>query len=154
MASFIAFPSAVKTYLAQLQPDTQPVWGLMTAQHVVEHLLLVLNVSIAKFKIPIEVVTPAEKLPKYKASLMGDFPFPHDFKAPFLPKEDLLPLRYADLEAAKDALYQGIDNFFAYYEANPNITNPHPIFGDCHFEEWQRFHAKHFTHHFEQFGLL
>ncbi len=150
----MAFPSAVNTSLAQLQPDTQPVWGLMTAQHMVEHLLLVVNLSIAKFKTPIEVVTPAEKLPKYKAALMGDFPLPREFKAPMLPTDSLLPLRFAELETAKEALCKGIDNFFAYYEANPSATNPHPVFGECNFQEWQRFHAKHFTHHFEQFGLI
>lgn len=154
MATFIDFPQDVNTYIDKLTENITPHWGLMTAQHTVEHLLLILNVSIGKYERKIAIETPLEKLPKYKASLMGDYPFPQDFKAPILPKDTLLPLLYDSLSTAKSELLKGIAAFFAYYQENPQAIHTHPVFGDCNFEEWKRFHAKHFTHHFAQFGLL
>lgn len=154
MSSFVSFPSEISAPLSQLQPETSPLWGTMTAQHVVEHLLLIVEASIGKSHIPITVVIPEEKLPRYKAVLMGEQPFPRDFKAPMLPQDSLLPLRYSDLTTAKDALHKAVEAFFHYYEENPTAIHPHPVFGYCNFEEWKWFHTKHFTHHYHQFGLL
>jgi RIO-like serine/threonine protein kinase len=28
------------------------------------------------------------------------------------------------------------------------------VYGDLNFDQWCQLHAKHFTHHFEQFGLI
>lgn len=154
MPTFIDFPTEVEIYLTKLDKDATALWGMMTAQHAVEHLLLILSVSTGKYGSKIAIETPLEKLPKYKASLMGDYPFPQDFKAPILPKDSLLPLVYDSLAVAKVELLKGIDAFFAYYQENPQATHTHPVFGDCNFEEWKRFHRKHFTHHFAQFGLL
>jgi oxepin-CoA hydrolase/3-oxo-5,6-dehydrosuberyl-CoA semialdehyde dehydrogenase len=154
MPSFISFPNDISHYLSRLQNEATPKWGIMLAQNMVEHLLLVINVSIGSLDKPLEIVTPIEKIPKYKAILMGDTAFPHEFKAPMLPKDRLIPLKYSDLASAKHALFQGVESFFTYYEENPNAFHLHPVFGNCNFTEWKRFHSKHFTHHFEQFGLL
>ena len=40
------------------------------------------------------------------------------------------------------------------YFAEKDIKTTNPVFGDLNYEEWIRFHSKHFAHHFKQFGLL
>lgn len=136
----------------KLTPDTSPLWGTMTAQHMLEHLLLVLKVGTGK--IIGTVVTPEDKIPRAKAFLMSEKPMPQDYKAPFLPQDGLVPLEYSDFEMAKSKLAEEIIFFYEFYEKNPDAIFPHPVFGMCNAEEWDMMQRKHFTHHFAQFGLL
>jgi hypothetical protein len=47
-----------------------------------------------------------------------------------------------------------LDEFFDFYLHQPTATPVLMLFGALDFRQWQRFHFKHFAHHFEQFGLL
>ena len=149
---FFDLKTEFETVVAKLTPETKPLWGMMTAQHMLEHILLVINAGIGKF--PVSIYTPEDKIPRSKAFLMSEKPMPREFKAPNLPQEETMPLRFPDFETAKEKLRQGIANFYAYYENNPEAIHPHPVFGMCNFEEWDMMQRKHFTHHFTQFGLL
>jgi hypothetical protein len=153
MADFIIFPGeAVYKILSNLKPETPAQWGIMTAQHMIEHLLLPLEFSRGKFEVPL--VTPIDKVEKVKRiMLMGDSPLKRDFAAPFL-GSGLQALKYANLEEAKEALVLEITTFLAFWELNNGATFTHPIFGILNKEEWYWFHRKHFTHHFSQFGLV
>jgi hypothetical protein len=44
--------------------------------------------------------------------------------------------------------------FVTYYEQNPSKIHLHPVFGPLTKSDWERFHSKHFTHHFKQFGQI
>ncbi|MBX7242778.1 MAG: DUF1569 domain-containing protein [Bacteroidia bacterium] len=132
--------------------DATPLWGIMTPQHMLEHLLFVLKAGTGK--IPVSVVTPEEKIPRTKAFLMSEHPMPRDFKAPYIPKDSLFPLEFPDFETAKAKLAEEIDFFYEYYENNPEAVFPHPVFGYCNKAEWDMMQRKHFTHHFTQFGIL
>jgi|LauGreDrversion4_1035100.scaffolds.fasta_scaffold01475_2 oxepin-CoA hydrolase/3-oxo-5,6-dehydrosuberyl-CoA semialdehyde dehydrogenase len=153
MANFIQFPGpTVVELLSKLQSETPAQWGIMTAQHMLEHLMLPLAFSRGEFKVPL--VTPIEKVEKVKRiMLLSDAPLKRDFAAPFL-GDGLQALKHANFEEAKLALMAEIELYINFWEQENEASFTHPIFGNLNKEEWYLFHRKHFTHHFTQFGLL
>ncbi|MBC7384362.1 MAG: hypothetical protein H7296_15455 [Bacteroidia bacterium] len=153
MTDFIKFPSdTLEDYLIMLDVKTPASWGSMTAQHMIEHLMLLMELSRGEFSV--SLVTPPEKVEKVKRIiLVSDAPFKKDFVAPFLPA-GLQPLNYFSLKEAKDKLLKEVDVYLTYWQNNPESTFVHPIFGELSVAEWHLFHSKHFTHHFTQFNLL
>lgn len=149
---FINLKTEAEALIDSFSPEMQPAWGMMSAQHVVEHLLFVIEVAIGSKRY--EVLTPIERIERTQAFLMSEKPMPREFKAPFIPQDGSPPLIYPDLDTAKAALKQGLKDFFTYFEENPDAIIPHPIFGMCNKEQWEMIQRKHFTHHFLQFGLV
>lgn len=136
--------------LTNLSAQSKPRFGILTPQHMVEHLILTLKMSIGK--IPIAEFAPTEKqLAQKKALLFTDIPFPKGIKAPGLP-DTLLPLRFENLEAAKEELLKSWDAYHLFFKERPDKQTPHPGFGSLHYEEWERFHTKHMHHHLSQFN--
>jgi len=135
--------------LNKLSPSTTPLWGTFTAQQMVEHLIDGLSMSIGKLKIPLEV--SLERAEKSKQFLYSDAPFGHDIKVNFVDINN--PMRYDDLDLAIDELSLAFLAFTEYNEVNPDQLHLHPYFGLLTHEEWRLLHQKHFTHHFEQFGI-
>ncbi|MBM3425765.1 MAG: hypothetical protein FJX97_02120 [Bacteroidetes bacterium] len=136
--------------LNQLHTTTAAQFGILTPQHMVEHLILTVKMSAGR--IPIPEFTPTEKqLAQKQALLFTDIPFPKGIKAPGLP-DTLLDLRFPDLETAKAELIKSWDAYQLVFKENPTKQTFHPRFGLLNFEEWERFHAKHIDHHFGQFG--
>lgn len=145
----------VPTLIAQLAQDTQPQWGMMTAQHVVEHLSLTFMMSIGRFEVP--CVTPPDKLERARAFLMSDKPLQRNAKVKgVLPQDSLMPLRFPDINAAKEILYRSIQSFYTHFEKDEHqeLKQMHPVFGELNFEEWLQFHGKHCRHHLTQFGVM
>jgi hypothetical protein len=154
MEGFISFSNIaeLRSLLGPLSADTPAVWGKMSAQHMLEHLMLPLQIAMGKFEV--EQVTSPEKVEKVKRlMLLGEAPLRRDFVAPFI-GDDLQQLQYANIKLAKEALLQEVESFIKYAEARPQLLHTHPIFGLLNKTEWFLFQNKHFTHHFTQFGLL
>jgi hypothetical protein len=151
MEQFIAFPSEeIWQLMGTLQPDTPAMWGMMTPQHMVEHLQLPLK--IAKGEISVEVITPADKVERVKTlMLLGPAPLKKGFAAPFLPEGQLIPLQYSNLSAAIAALKEEVASFETFYANYTGEKIAHPVFGPLNKEEWYLFQSKHFTHHLRQF---
>ena len=139
------------TKLNNLTVETKPLWGKMTAQHMVEHLILAVKMSNGKVKL--ECFNPPEKLPVLKKILLSSRPLPRNFINPVL-GEDLIPLQFESLEETKKILSQEINDYYKYFEDNPDALLTNITFGNLNKNEWEIFHQKHFTHHFQQFGLL
>ena len=136
--------------LDQLNSESKAKFGILTPQHMVEHLTITLKLSAGR--IPIPEFEPNEKqLARKQALLFSDIPFPQGIKAPGLP-DTLLELRYPDLETAKAALVAGWDTYQLLFQENPTLQTLHPGFGLLNYEEWELFHAKHIDHHLGQFG--
>lgn len=137
--------------LASLQADTVPIFGKMTAQHMLEHLSATVLFSNGKLKGKLYI--PEEKAESMKQYLVyTDNEFPMGIKAPML-SEELPPLRFADLQTVKERIILELDRFNLYFTENPNAKLIHPTLGELTYEEWKIVHDKHFTHHFKQFGL-
>ncbi|WP_291100054.1 MULTISPECIES: hypothetical protein [unclassified Empedobacter] len=137
--------------LKSLKVDQQPEWGIMTPQHMVEHLIVTTKISNGGLTVPCRI--PAEQIPQYKSFLLeSDHEMQKGIKANGM--EGLLDLRYHSLEAAIEKLEQEIDKFNSYFTENPDAKIVNPVLNDIGYEDWKTFHKKHFTHHFKQFGLM
>ncbi|MCS5491947.1 DUF1569 domain-containing protein [Algoriphagus limi] len=142
---------SIKTQLENLKADQKPDFGKMTPQHMVEHLTLTVKISSDRIKIPF--FEPSNKQLEMKRMLLGtEMDFPKEIKFPNDPGE-LLPLRFTDLDTAKTKLLQSLEEFEKFFIQNPKAKTMHPVLGELNKEEWDRFHQKHFTHHFSQFGI-
>lgn len=135
-----------------LQEDSSPIFGIMTPQHMIEHISALFYLGRKEIGLP--CVTPEEKLPEVLAFLDTDEPFWKNFKGVGIPEDGLLDLRFANLDEAKGRLLSSIDAFYAFHEANPGSKILHPVFGKIGLEAWERFHYKHCIHHLQQFGAL
>ncbi len=136
--------------LNQLHTTTAAQFGILTPQHMVEHLILTVKMSAGRIPIP-EFVPNEKQLAQKQALLFTDIPFPRGVKAPGLP-DTLLDLRFPDLETAKAELIKSWDAYQLLFKENPTKQTFHPRFGLLNFDEWERFHAKHIDHHLGQFG--
>ena len=138
--------------LTDLSTETKAIWGTMTPQLMVEHLVLAVQSSNGKYPIN-EFITPPEKLNVMKRFLLSSRPLPRNFTNTII-GEGLKPLVYSDLDSAKEELLKEINDFHKYFEAIPEAKPINATFGPLNYEEWIVFHNKHFTHHLTQFGLL
>lgn len=137
-------------YLESLSPEAKPLWGKMTPQHMVEHLILAVRTSNGKLKV--ECFNPPDKIPTLKRFLLSGRPLPKNFMNPLI-GEGLLPLEFKDMKNACNNLKSEIDDYYNFFETNPNAVTTNPTFGNLNKDEWELFHKKHFFHHLEQFGI-
>lgn len=136
--------------LATLQPDQQPLFGLMTPQHMVEHLIWGVTFSNGVF--PQQQIVTDDMALKLRPLLMHTVkPYPRGIKTPML-GETPPPLKYADIATAIEELKLALIAFDEFFETNTTAINP--ALGVLNYEEWLMVHNKHFTHHMGQFGLV
>lgn len=125
-------------------------FGILTPQHMLEHLILTLKLSAGR--IPMTDFVPNEKqLAQKQALLYTDIPFPQGIKAPGIP-DTLMELRFPDLESAKQGLLTSWNTYQEVFKQQPDKTTIHPRFGPLNHADWEKFHAKHMNHHLSQFG--
>lgn len=86
-----------------LDVDSKPLWGKMTTQHIVQHLIWAFRLSTGKFKVVCK--TPTQLLERARRFLYDDRATPHDFKSPLI-GEDPLPFEYPNFSEAKAAFRQ------------------------------------------------
>ncbi|MEY5000759.1 MAG: hypothetical protein RLZZ211_795 [Bacteroidota bacterium] len=141
---------AMLAQLNQLSLNTTPAWGQMSPQRMVEHLADALYMSVGEGNYALEV--PQERIERMQAWLETDKPMAKDVQVSFATPET--PLRNDELETAIDEFTDAFLSFLEYYEENENATALHPFYGQLNYTQWQRLHTKHFSHHFEQFGLI
>lgn len=126
-------------------------FGVMTPQHMVVHLILTIKLSYGRIKIP-EFEPNEKQLLQKHALIYSEITFPRGIRALGL-GEELLALRFPDLETSKLQLLKSIEEYDSFFESNPEAKTIHPRFGKLTHQEWELFHKKHFEHHFGQFGI-
>jgi oxepin-CoA hydrolase/3-oxo-5,6-dehydrosuberyl-CoA semialdehyde dehydrogenase len=136
--------------LDELTPNTQPKWGGMSAQQMVEHLSDSIKISSGKLNVGLEI--PEDKIAKMQEILASDKEMPKNFVVPFAKKDT--PLRHEELALAIDEFLLEWIDFEEYFNEKPHATAIHPYYGPLKYDQWLRLHSKHFTHHFQQFGLI
>ena len=137
--------------LEKLKADQEPLWGLMTPQHMVEHLIVTYKMAIGRIKIP--VVSKEEDWPRIKGYFFKDSPMKRSVPSP-TGKNELQPLRSASLEEAVAKLNKETEHFLSFVEEQPDFIANHPYGGPMTAVEWLLFNRKHIKHHCIQFGLL
>jgi hypothetical protein len=121
----------------------------MSAQRMVEHLSDSLKMAVGQNVHPLEI--PEDRIPRMKEFLFSDKPMAKNIEVPFAKKEEVL--RCEEFELAIDEFAENWVEFEEFFSENEDVTTLHPFYGNLNFDEWKRLHAKHFTHHFQQFGL-
>ena len=135
----------------QLEHSSQPNWGSMSAQRMVEHLTDTLDLSMGNIKDIHQEISP-EKVERAKGFLLSEHPMPKNFEASFAPSD--ARTRNESLELALDEFALKWIEFEYFFNENPQTKTLHPNFGKLDKILWQKLNAKHIKHHFEQFELV
>lgn len=137
--------------IAALTENSLPLWGDMTPQQMIEHLVWAFRCSTGL--LDLLCYTPASILERTRRFLYDKRHTPHELKNPAI-GEKLPSLQFSTLTEAREGLLREIDNYFKHCQTDPYPQHVHPIFGPLGTEEWQRAHFKHCYHHLLQFGLI
>ena len=136
--------------LRQIPSETQPAWGKMTLQQMVEHFCDAVRIASGRTVHP-EIVTPADQLQRYRDFIMSDKPFRENTVNPLMPSLPA-PVINTSLNEALQELQAEIIYFFRVFEENKQQQTRNPIFGDLDFEQNVHLLQKHALHHLRQFG--
>lgn len=139
----------VNQRLAKLKEDTPKKFGLMTPQHMVEHLILMTKLSVRQYGAIAS--PPTEGQAKFKKFIEKGAHFEHRPSDKTI--DDLPKLKYASLKEAIDNYPQGINGFYDHFEANPDFLSYNQIQGALGFADLEFLHSRHFEYHLSQFDL-
>jgi len=145
------FEEIIPSAIDALDANTDPQWGKMSAQHMVEHLMFAFQMSTDKLEVDCE--TPEDKRANLQAFLNLNRPMPKGFVNPVTGTK-LVELQHQSLKEAKEQLKKEINYFRDYYRAHPEANQTNPMFGELNAEQWEKFHFKHCFHHLSQFELI
>ena len=142
----------IEKKLKKLNVETPAAFGVMTPQHMVEHLTVTIKISYNRIKIPEFELTDKQKFQK-SVLLSTDIDFPKGVRAPGMSEGELMPLRSSTLDEAKAQLLESLTAYNSFFDQDPNVSTVHPGFSKLNLAEWEVFNQKHFTHHFSQSGI-
>lgn len=115
-------------------------------EHLIEAVQYTNGKKIAELEFPLDQASGMKQFMVY-----SDFEMPKDQKGHL--SDASKTIKFKDLNTAVSELNKEIDAFEHFFEIE-NRTAMHHAFGQMNHDEWIRWHGKHFTHHFKQFGLL
>ena len=144
-----AVANEVKARLRQLEPQSERLWGKMTAAQMLAHCSVSMQWAVGEV-VPEELALPAR--------LMGLVVKPKVFRNDDPLRKNtptargLIVADERDLGKERDRLSGLIDRFAAGGVAGCT-RNPHSFFGRMTPEEWAILMYKHLDHHLRQFGV-
>jgi len=143
----------INACLSALKEDMKPKWGIMTPQHMVEHLEYTYKIASGEIQ-DFEIATPSTILDKVHNSLWNYDKFPKNSQFPQLEKDTLEPLKHPDLATAIEKFKAQREKYLEFFKENPEAKLKNLVFGELNKYESYLLERKHLNHHFEQFGLL
>ncbi len=154
-SSFIDFKvKPIEKLLKNLTGNSERKFGNLTPQLMVEHLEEVLRNGFGALKPENFDEIPADKLEKLQDWLYTDKKIRPGAQYPLWKEGEYPENKNKNLEAAKEKLIETLKEFTVYFKENPFAEHYNPRFGYLNKEMMELFQRKHFTHHFEQFGLV
>ncbi|WP_282031739.1 phenylacetic acid degradation bifunctional protein PaaZ [Winogradskyella eximia] len=139
--------------LYALKEDAKPKWGIMTPQHMIEHLEYTYKIASGEIQ-DFEIATPEKILEKVHNSLWNYDKFPKNSQFPQLEKDTLEPLKHPDLATAIEKFKVQREKYIEFFKENPEAKLKNLVFGELNKYESYLLERKHLNHHFEQFGLI
>ena len=136
--------------LEKINPNQVPLWGKMSYQHMLEHMMLAFKVSSQHE--PVACIHEPERVAKMQAFLLTDIPFKENTKSPLL-GATLEPLIYTSIEVALQQLKEAMSTYFNQYAIQEDVLVFHPIFGTLDKQLNDALLYKHAVHHLKQFGV-
>jgi len=143
----------IATCLAKLTEGSTSNWGMMTPQHMVEHLEGSYRVAGNQFQ-NFEIATPEKYIDKVAATLWNYEKMPQNYEMPLMKKGEVEELKHPDLKTAISKFWEAREVYIDFYKKNPKATTKNPVFGFLTKYEWYLQERKHLNHHFEQFNLI
>ena len=143
----------IEESLSKLATDTQPKWGILTPQHLLEHLELGYKIMSGEIQ-DFEIATPEKILEQVHHSLYNFDKFPLGSAFPTYRKEELEDLIHPDFETAKAKFFEARKAYQTFFKENPDAILKNMVFGELNRYESYLLERKHLNHHFEQFGIL
>ena len=145
------FLNDVPELLSRLEANAKPLWGVINATQMADHILAGTRLFLSKTKTELE--TPEELLPKYKVFLMSDRGFKESAKKPD-EYEKYEGNDGTELEELKTEFLKQLLKFEEVTATEEDFWSFHPSFGMLNAEETRQLQFKHIRHHFRQFGLM
>ena len=139
------------TMLRQLEGSQAPNFGLMTAQHMVEHLTYVTKTFMKRHGEPEGELTKSQLY--FQKFIAKGCPFAYRPKEG-VTKDDLSALRSANIEAAIQDLEAATTRFYTLFEESPNHKSYNAMMGEFNMEQLELFAYQHGRWHAHQFGLI
>lgn len=146
--------NTVRKLLNGLSENSEKKFGIMSPQMMVEHLEEVVRKGLENTDAKDFEQIPEEQIEKLQDWLYTNNKIRPGAQYPLLKEGETPVLRHKNLDMAKEALLNSLKEFQIYYRENPHAQHYHTKFGMLNKEMWELFQRKHFTHHFEQFGLI
>lgn len=140
----------VPILLAKLAEDQSPAFGLMTPQHMIEHLTASIKFSVKRQGEPDPNLV--EKQAGFKRFIEKGAVLKH--RPSDKTAADLPPYKYESLAEAATQIPVAIDRFYTHFEAQPDFISYNVFMGELNFENLELFHYQHVRYHLWQFGLL
>jgi hypothetical protein len=139
----------VKTRLGKLEPQSERLWGKMTAAQMLAHCSTSMQWAVGEL-IPEKGALPARLMGRLVKPMVfrNDDPFRKNSPT----AKSLIVADERDLDQERDRLLGLIDKFAAGGAA-ACTTYPHSFFGKMTPEEWAVLMYKHLDHHLRQFGV-
>ena len=141
------FPELLK----KLSSKTKANFGLMTPQHMVEHLIDALGSATKKYEG--ERISPAtdQQLGMQKFIQSGSVLVhrPSDKT-----KADLASVKYNTLEEAISNVPEALQKYYTFQDDNPDYKPYASFMGEVSYDDVELFHFMHIRYHLWQFGLL
>lgn len=129
----------------QINSESKPLWGKMSADQMCEHCLLTSNVAFGKQELKINFLI------KLVGKMMKNKVFNSEFKKNSPTAPEFIVKNSVDLDKSKAEL---IKNIQLLQNGQKNITvMNHPFWGKMTYEDWDKLMYNHMDHHLKQFGV-
>jgi len=144
---------SIAGYLNALTETTQPAWGSMTPQHMIEHLEYTYRIASGEIQ-DFERSTPDKILEKVHETLYNYQKMPRGFDFPLAASSKIEDLIHENLSTAKEKMMEARAEYVQYFKERPEARTLNTVFGDLNKFEWYLLERKHLNHHFVQFNLI
>ena len=137
--------------LKKLSPEAKGNFGLMTPQHMVEHLVVLMKITAKRYEGDREKELN-ERQAWFQKFIRSGAVLKH--RPSDKTSADLPPLKCSSLEETIALMPEAVQRFYDFWEANPDYIPYAHFMGEVSFEEVELFHYMHFRFHLWQFGLI
>jgi oxepin-CoA hydrolase/3-oxo-5,6-dehydrosuberyl-CoA semialdehyde dehydrogenase len=143
----------IQECLNKLKAEAKPKWGIMTPQHMLEHIEYTYRIASGEIQ-NFDIATPEKILEKVHNSLYNYHKMPREHMFPLAEESKINELKLSSLEEAKLRFVETRNTYLKFFKENPDAIIKNAVFGEMNKYEWYLLERKHLNHHFEQFNLL
>jgi oxepin-CoA hydrolase/3-oxo-5,6-dehydrosuberyl-CoA semialdehyde dehydrogenase len=135
--------------ISKLTADKKPQWGSLSATRMLLHLRVVVEMSLEERPFPDKSTWVSRNVVRRIAfHVMPSWP-----KGKIKVPDEITPESNATYEEERALFLRSLERFTNAAAAEPGRKTLHSLFGKLPLDYWTFMHARHFEHHFQQFGI-